>query len=82
MTYHYTATFDNCELKYHGEITFKYVEIKDTKGNEERIVTACKKQLIKDCEDWNISVKDINSFECYYYDESEEVQIMKWEKKK
>lgn len=93
MTFHYTATFENFEFNYHGEVMFKYVKEEDIKGNEDKIILACKRQFVEDCKRWGMSVKDVNSFECYYYtiepsSENElitttrEVQIMKWEKSK
>ncbi len=89
MTIHYTATFDNDRLKYHGEVEMPYVRKENIEKDKEYIVTECKRQFIVDCERWGVDAKAVSSFECYYYDieklseyksVSNEVQLMKWQK--
>lgn len=89
MLFHYTATFDNDSMRYHGEVDIKYVKIENIEKNRDYIITECKQQFIKDCERWEVDAKAVSSFECYYHvikklpeykSISNEMQIMKWQK--
>ena len=89
MLFHYTATFDDDRLKYHGEVEMPYVRKENIEKDKEYIVTECKRQFIKDCERWEVDAKAVSSFECYYHvikklseykSISNEMQIMKWQK--
>ena len=52
MLFHYTATFDDDRLKYHGEVEMPYVRKENIEKDKEYIVTECKRQFIVDCERW------------------------------
>jgi len=91
MLFHYTATFDNDSMRYHGEVDIKYVGIENIEKNRDYIITECKRQFIVDCERWGVDAKKVSSFECYCYcydieklseykSVSNEVQLMKWQK--
>lgn len=80
MTIHYTAMFEGSQLLFHGEVSFKEASEDDVSGNEDRIVKACKRKLVTDCERWGVETKELKSFECYYFANSKENRIMKWEK--
>lgn len=80
MTIHYSVKFENSNLSYHGEVDFKHATEDDIEGNEDSIVKACKRKLVTDCERWGFEQKSLRLFECYFYKNEQQIQIMKWEK--
>ena len=69
-TYHFSATFDGCDIAHHGEFETAFVNSEDIK---EKAKTVMRKRLI----DWGFAPDDLICFEVY---NDERNIIFEWKK--
>ena len=69
-TYHFSATFDGCELPHHGEFETTFINHFDIKEKAKKILNT-------KLNDWGFLPADLNKFEIY---DNERKTIFQWKK--
>lgn len=77
---HYTASFDGCNHRYHGDIIVVKTTKNNVKSKVDSVVSVVKSDLVKRMKRWGFEPKDLTKFIVYYFDNKEEVNIFEYER--
>ena len=80
MVLHYSISFLDCPLKYHGEVEYPLNVYQNSEPYVESMTAFVKADLTKSIKKWGFSPEDLASVEFYFYKGSEEIIFFSWEK--
>lgn len=78
MDFHFSAKFNDREFVYHGCFFIKKITPDFISKFLKNIIDIAKIELAKKCKTWEIDLKNISSFEIYYFKNGSEINIFNW----
>ena len=80
MLLHYSISFKNAPIKYHGEVIYPLSIYQNSEPYIESMTAFVKADLTKSIKKWGFSSGDMISAEFYFFRGSEEIIFFSWEK--
>ena len=87
MDFHFSASINNSEIKYHGIVSISNVNHTKIVTYKDKIIAICKQAFVKKCKQWEVDSRKVTFFEVYYLKQSKtkkkeltEINIFTWEK--
>ena len=80
MLLHYSISFENAPLKYHGEVVYPLNVYQNSEPYVESMTAFVKADLTKSIKKWGHTPDEMIKAEFYFYKGSEEVIFFSWEK--
>ena len=80
MLLHYSISFENAPIKYHGEVEYPLNLFQNSEPYVESMTAFVKADLTKSIKKWGFTPDDLIKADFYFYKRSEEVIFFSWEK--
>ena len=80
MVLHYSISFENAPIKYHGEVEYPLNVFQNSEPYIESMTAFVKADLTKSIKKWGHTPDEMIKAEFYFYRGSEEVIFFSWEK--
>ena len=80
MVLHYSISFENAPIKYHGEVEYPLNVFQNSEPYIESMRAFCNSALQKSLKRWGFTPDDMVSAEFYFFRGSEEIIFFSWEK--
>ena len=80
MLLHFSVSFKNAPIKYHGEVEYPLNVYQNSEPYVDSMTAFVKADLAKSFKKWGYTADDMTAVEFYFYRGSEEVIFFSWEK--